>query len=68
MNTVNLKKRISYIETRLQELREEYRTAGTAKRQFIVIGAELLKKERLGLENRIEKQKEKENLISFLND
>jgi len=43
---MTLQEHIDYIDKRLAELRIEYKTASVAKREFIVIGASMLKKDR----------------------
>lgn len=44
------------IDERLQELREEYKTATPEKRKFIIAGARLLKDKKLSVEKRAEKE------------
>ncbi len=39
-------KTVEDIDKRLEELREEYKTAGVEKRKFIIAGANLLKNHR----------------------
>ena len=48
--------RIIYIEEKLAKLRIEYKVASPAMKQFIVVGANLLKAEKASLEKRAEKE------------